>query len=98
LDRLRLADYFAVVVSGDTLAQKKPDPAPLLHACEQVGAPAAQALMIGDSRIDVEAARAAGCAVVCVSYGYNRGEPIASAGADRIVDSLAELIDTPFLL
>ncbi len=98
LDRLRLADYFAVVVSGDTLAQKKPDPAPLLHACEQVGAPTAQALMIGDSRIDVEAARAAGCAVVCVSYGYNRGEPIASAGADRIVDSLAELIDTPFLL
>jgi len=98
LERLGLASYFPVVVCGDTLSRKKPDPAPLRHACEQIGVTPTQALMVGDSQVDVAAARAAGCAVVCVSYGYNRGEPIARAGADRVVDSLAELIREPFLI
>nr|WP_246589736.1 phosphoglycolate phosphatase [Marinobacterium ramblicola] len=92
LDQLQLSQYFPVVVAGDTLAQKKPSPAPLLHACDRVGTVPGRALMIGDSRVDVEAARAAGCPVICVSYGYNQGETIHAAGADRVVDSLAELL------
>lgn len=98
LERMALASYFSVVVCGDTLARKKPDPDPLLHACERIGVSPRHSLMVGDSRVDVDAARAAGCSVVGVSYGYNQGEPIASAGADRVVASLAELIDTPFLI
>lgn len=92
LDQLQLSRYFPVVVAGDTLEQRKPHPAPLLHACDRSGVQPGSALMFGDSRVDVEAARAAGCPVICVSYGYNRGEPIHSAGADRVVDSLAELL------
>ncbi|GGB83794.1 phosphoglycolate phosphatase 1 [Marinobacterium zhoushanense] len=92
LDQLQLSQYFPVVVAGDTLKQKKPSPAPLLHACDRSGVLPGSALMIGDSRVDVEAARAAGCPVICVSYGYNRGEPIHEAGADRVIDSLAELL------
>ena len=98
LARLELAGFFQQVVCGDTLAQKKPHPAPLVHACEQLEVTVDRVTMIGDSRVDVEAARAAGCAAVCVSYGYNRGEPVSRAGADLVVDSLAELIDTPFIL
>lgn len=92
LTQLGLAGYFSVVVAGDTLAEKKPSPAPLLYACEKLGSEPASSLMVGDSSVDVAAARAAGCAVVCVSYGYNKGAPIAEAGADRVIDSLAELI------
>lgn len=92
LDHLRLSDYFPIVVAGDTLEWKKPHPAPLLYACEQAGVSPRDALMIGDSRVDVEAARAAGCPVVCVSYGYNRGESIHEAGADRVIDSFIELL------
>ncbi|SEG54357.1 phosphoglycolate phosphatase [Marinobacterium lutimaris] len=92
LAQLGLAGYFAVVVAGDTLAEKKPSAAPLLHACDRLGQNAAAALMVGDSSVDVAAARAAGCPVVCVSYGYNKGAPISEAGADRVIDSLVELI------
>ncbi|MBR9885373.1 MAG: phosphoglycolate phosphatase [Oceanospirillales bacterium] len=92
LDQLQLARYFPVVVAGDSLDQRKPHPAPLLHACSALGVEPDRALMIGDSKVDVEAARAAGCPVVCVSYGYNHGEAIQDAGADRVVDSLRELL------
>lgn len=92
LRQLSLTSYFSVVVAGDTLAEKKPSPAPLLYACDRLQSPAESTLMIGDSSVDVAAARAAGCPVICVSYGYNKGAPITEAGADRIVDSLAELV------
>jgi phosphoglycolate phosphatase len=75
-------------VSGDTVAAKKPDPAPLAHACERLGVATREALMLGDSANDVAAARAAGCAVWCVSYGYREGAAVATLGADRIVDSV----------
>ncbi len=69
----RLDGYFAVVVSGDTLSKKKPDPAPLLYVCQQFNVAPEQALMIGDSSSDVMAARGAGCYVFTVPYGYNHG-------------------------
>lgn len=91
LRALGIDGYFGVVVSGDTLPQKKPDPAPLLHAAERLGVAPSQALMVGDSEHDVKAARAAGFQVVCVSYGYNHGRDIATALPDAVVDSLEQL-------
>ncbi len=90
LEIMGLARFFGAVVSGDTLAVQKPRPEPLWHACAQLGAPVAETLFIGDSKHDVAAGRAAGCAVWCVPYGYNEGEPAQSLACDRMVASLAE--------
>ncbi len=91
LKDLGVADYFSIVVSGDTLPQKKPDPAPLLHAARFFDVPPEQALMIGDSISDVKAARAAGFRIVCMTYGYNHGVDIRDANPDAVMDSMAEL-------
>jgi len=91
LKDLGLRDYFDLVISGDTLAKKKPDPLPLLHAARKLGARPTQSLMIGDSINDVRAARSAGFQVACVSYGYNHGRDISEAAPDLVVDSMLEL-------
>ena len=83
--------FFAQVFGGDSFERKKPDPLPLHKTCEALGTLAAQTLMVGDSETDGLAARAAGCPVVLVSYGYNHGRPIREVDADGYVDSLAEL-------
>lgn len=90
LEQLGIARYFALVIAGDTLPQKKPDPAPLLHACRHFNIAANEMLMIGDSMNDAEAARAAGCPVFCVSYGYNEGQDVRALDVDAIVASLIE--------
>ncbi len=86
-----LAGQFEHVFGGDAFARKKPDPLPLLKTCEALGTTPARTLMVGDSSNDAAAARAAGCPVVLVAYGYNHGEPVAAAGADAVVGSLAEI-------
>lgn len=86
-----LQSLLPVVVGGDTLAQRKPDPAPLLHACERLGVAAGNTVMVGDSSNDIDAAHAAGMPAACVSYGYNHGAPIAEAGADLLVDDFGSL-------
>ena len=86
-----LAVWFDRVFGGDDFPRKKPDPLPLLKTSEALGVPATRVLMIGDSSNDAQAARAAGCTVVLVRYGYNHGEPVESAGADLLVDRLDEL-------
>lgn len=91
LKDLGIHDSFEIVISGDTLAKKKPDPLPLLHAAEHFGLAPAQALMIGDSVSDVKAARAAGFQIVCMSYGYNHGQDIRQAQPDAVIDSMVEL-------
>ncbi len=83
--------YFSAVFGGDAFEKKKPDPLPLLKTCEALGSAPARTLMVGDSRNDAEAARAAGCPVVLVTYGYNHGEPVRAVNADGFVDSLADL-------
>ena len=90
LEHLQLARCFEQVIAGDTLPQKKPDPQPLLHACRGFGIAPGDMLMIGDSVNDVEAARAAGCPVFCVSYGYNEGRDVRELDVDAIVASLIE--------
>jgi len=91
LKDLGVFDDFSIVISGDTLARKKPDPMPLLHAAEFFGCTPAQSLMIGDSVSDVSAARAAGFQIVCMSYGYNHGADIRDANPDAVIDSLLDI-------
>lgn len=88
-----LHDLFEVIVSGDTCAEKKPHPMPLLHAATQLGVEPDNALMIGDSRSDVKAARAAGFHIFCMTYGYNHGEDIRDYDPDVVMDSFTELKD-----
>jgi phosphoglycolate phosphatase len=90
LHSLGLARYFASVVGGDTLPERKPHPAPLLHSARQLGASAAETLMVGDNHHDVAAARAAGMSVLAVTWGYSH-VPHEELGADRLIDSFDEL-------
>lgn len=90
LDRMGLAPFFPVVVSGDTTAEKKPHPAPLLYACARFGVPPQEAVMIGDSTNDALAGRNAGCRVLCVPYGYNEGGDVHDIDCDAIVNSLLD--------
>ena len=91
LGMVGLVDYFALVIGGDATARKKPDPMPLLVACEGLGVATGRTLMVGDSSNDAKAAKAAGCPVLLVTYGYNHGVDIALAGADALTGSLATL-------
>jgi len=91
LEKLGLSRYFEIIVSGDTLKQKKPHPAPLLHAAQQLDIKPEASLMVGDSMHDVDAGRAAGFQVACVSYGYNHGQDIRDSNPDVVIDSLTEL-------
>ena len=88
LERMGMADYFDVIVSGDTTEFKKPHPGPVIHACEVLGTRPVENLHIGDSKNDIQAARAAGCPVFCVPYGYNEGRPVDSADCDALVSDL----------
>jgi len=90
LERTGLAPYFALVVSGDTLPVKKPDPAMLHHACERLGV--ASALMIGDSANDALAARAAGLPVLLVTYGYSEGMPVDTIECDGLLSDAREAL------
>jgi phosphoglycolate phosphatase len=90
LESKGLASFFAQVFGGDAFERTKPDPLPLLKTSEALGFPPARVLMIGDSSNDARAARAAGCPVVLVTYGYNHGEPVRAVDADGFVDSLVQ--------
>jgi phosphoglycolate phosphatase len=86
-----LAPYFTKVFGGDSFERKKPDPLPLLKTCEALQSLPAQTLMVGDSSNDAQAADAAGCPVVLMTYGYNHGEPIQNTPALAWLDSLVQL-------
>ncbi|WP_018862648.1 MULTISPECIES: phosphoglycolate phosphatase [unclassified Thioalkalivibrio] len=86
-----ILDDFEIVVAGDALPQKKPDPAPLLHAAKELGVDPSESLMVGDSKSDVKAARAAGFQIVCMTYGYNHGDDIRDEHPDAVLDRLDEL-------
>jgi len=92
LEALDLHRYFGVIVGGDTLPERKPDPEPARHACKALGCSPGDALFVGDSITDVQTARAAGCAIVCLRDGYNHGVAPDALGADAIIDSLTALL------
>jgi len=86
-----LDGYFSAVFGGDAFERKKPDPLPLLRTCAALGSAPERTLMIGDSSNDAAAARAAGCPVVLVTYGYNHGEPVQLVDADGFIDRIDAL-------
>lgn len=88
-----LSEQFELVLGGDSLPEKKPSPAPLLHVCRQLDVDPARTLMVGDSENDVLAAQAAGMAVVGLTYGYNYGRDIADSGPDWVLSDFAALAD-----
>ena len=92
LQSKQLDGFFAVVHGGDAFERKKPDPLPLLKTCEALGVAPAHTLMIGDSSNDARAARAAGCPVLLVSYGYNHGEPVDAVDADGVIERLDRIV------
>ncbi|WP_011929526.1 phosphoglycolate phosphatase [Candidatus Vesicomyidisocius calyptogenae] len=93
LKDLDIFNYFGLVISGDTLVKKKPDPLPLLHSAEFFNIPPQDCLMLGDSISDVIASRVAGFEIICMSYGYNHGKDIQDVNPDLVIDSMIELKD-----
>ncbi len=88
LEKTGLAPYFELVVSGDSLAEKKPHPLPLQHAARHFGVKVEEVILIGDSMHDAAAARAAGCPVFIVPYGYNEGQELRGLDCDAFIDDL----------
>jgi phosphoglycolate phosphatase len=87
--------FFEMTFGGDSFERKKPDPLPLIKTCEALGTRVERTLMVGDSSNDAQAARAAGCPVVLVTYGYNHGEPVHGVNADGFIDALDQLTIAP---
>lgn len=92
LDQMGLGRYFKWIIGGDTLPQQKPDPAALLFVMKMAKVKAQHALFIGDSRSDVQAAKAAGVNCIALSYGYNHGRPIAEESPALVIDDLRALM------
>ncbi|MFB1418697.1 phosphoglycolate phosphatase [Klebsiella michiganensis] len=92
LASLDIAKYFTVVIGGDDVKNKKPHPEPLLLVAEKLGLASAELLFVGDSRNDIQAAKAAGCSSIGLTYGYNYGEPISLSEPDYIFDQFNELL------
>ena len=86
-----LDSFFDLTLGGDAVVRKKPDPWPLQLACQRMGVAPERTVMVGDSSNDAQAARAAGCPVWLMTYGYNHGQPIREVDADGFVDSLSAL-------
>jgi len=92
LASLDIAKYFTVVIGGDDVKNKKPHPEPLLMVAEKLGLAPTELLFVGDSRNDIQAAKAAGCSSIGLTYGYNYGEPISQSEPDYIFDQFNELL------
>ena len=88
LEKSGLASYFEITLSGDSLPEKKPHPLPLQHAAKFFECSTAELLLIGDSVNDAEAARAAGCPVFIVPYGYNEGQELRGLDCDAFIDDI----------
>lgn len=92
LEHFGLQHHFALCLGGDSLAERKPDPMPLLHAAEYFAVAPSRCVMIGDSRHDIMAGKAAGFRTLAVPYGYNHGEPVELSHPDGTLESLAQLV------
>ncbi len=93
LKNLQMEALFEIWVGGDSLPQKKPDPAPLLYVCEKLGVPVETCIMVGDSKNDILAANACGMQSIGVTYGYNYGEDIRLHGPSTVVDDFKDILD-----
>ncbi|WP_345973613.1 phosphoglycolate phosphatase [Sulfurimonas diazotrophicus] len=95
LHSLGMSELFEYTLGGDSLPQRKPDPRPLLHVCETLGVDKERCVMVGDSKNDILAAKAAGMDAIGLGYGYNYGEAIASYTPNLVCDTFAE-VAVPF--
>lgn len=95
LEQIGLAQYFELIVCGDTASAPKPDPAPVFYCLERFELTAGQALFVGDSNTDVLAANAAGMPVICVRDGYNHGVDVTTLAVDGVIDRFDELLASP---
>ncbi|PPC87662.1 MAG: phosphoglycolate phosphatase [Methylotenera sp.] len=93
LEKSGLLPYFDVVVAGDTLQRKKPDPDQIFFVCEKFSILQSDAVLIGDSKTDIAAARSAGCRIFAVPYGYNQGYSIDIDTVDALIPQLIDAID-----
>ena len=91
MNHSRLADFMDIIVSGDTTEKKKPDPLPILHALNQLNIEPKDAIMVGDSVVDIEAGFEAGTYIFTVPYGYQFGESIISDKVDYAMSNFSEL-------
>lgn len=90
LGLLGIADRFAAICGRDTFPQYKPDPRHLAGTIERAGGDPARAVMVGDSRTDIDTAKAAGIPVVAVTFGYT-DTPVSELGPDRVIEHFSEL-------
>ncbi|BDH44289.1 phosphoglycolate phosphatase [Salmonella enterica subsp. enterica serovar Choleraesuis] len=92
LESLGIASYFDIIVGGDDVTHKKPHPEPILKVLEQLKLTPESLVFVGDSRNDIQAARAAGCRCIGLSYGYNYGESISLSEPDIVLDEFQQLL------
>ncbi len=93
LEGLKLTGLFELILGGDSLAQKKPDPAPLLHVCEKLDVPVEACVMVGDSKNDILAANSCGMQSIGVTYGYNYGEDIRVYEPSIVIEDFSDLME-----
>lgn len=93
LEGLELNEFFELILGGDSLPLKKPDPSPLLHVCKKLGVSVEKCVMVGDSKNDILAANACTMQSVGVTYGYNYGEDIEVHNPTVIVSDFSELLE-----
>lgn len=93
LEHFLIDGHFDLVLSGDSLQKKKPDPFPLVHACQRLAVEVADSIMVGDSSNDILAARNAGMRCLYMSYGYSDTETVRALGPDVVLDSFADVMD-----
>lgn len=94
IDGLGLNNLFELIIGGDTLDKRKPDPLPLHHACKQLSVSVEQCVMIGDSKNDILAAKSAKMQSIALTYGYNYGEDIAIYQSELVIDNFSEMLET----
>lgn len=94
LDGLELTGLFEMQLGGDCLEKRKPDALPLLHICEKLSVSVDQCLMIGDSKNDILAAKAANMQSIGLTYGYNYGEDIGLYNPDVVFDDFSDIVAT----
>ncbi|WP_394224162.1 phosphoglycolate phosphatase [Alteromonas gracilis] len=92
LSSFSLSSLFSITIGGDSLSEKKPSPLPLLHVCKQLGVLPSQCVMVGDSKNDILAAKAANMQSIGLTYGYNYGENIATYNPDWVLNSFSEIL------
>jgi len=92
LKALELEAFFELILGGDSLSKRKPDPMPLLHVCNTLKIAPQQSLMVGDSKNDILAGKSANIETIGLTYGYNYGEPITIYNPNAIFDNFSDIL------